>query len=102
MELSGKLSSLNIGSNNESNNEEKDEVSSTDAINNVTLCANCGKEGGESMNTCNNCDLVNIVMWRVKRNIDQGTKRSVRNEQLNYMMRNCSKILRHRKSAQYA
>ena len=59
MEPSGELSSLNIGSNNESNNEEKDEASNTDDTNTVTLCANCGKQGDrDSMNTCNNCDLV--------------------------------------------
>jgi TPR repeat protein len=58
-ELSGALSSLNIGSNNESNNEEKESsTNDNDNINTVTLCANCGKEGGDSMNACNKCDLV--------------------------------------------
>ena len=46
VELSGALSSLNIES-NESNN--------TMSI----ICATCGKEGdGDSMNSCNKCDLV--------------------------------------------
>ena len=45
----GALSSLNIGNDNESSYEEK--------ANNV--CAACGKEGdGDTMNTCNKCDLV--------------------------------------------
>ena len=40
------LSSLNIGGNNESNEENN-------------ICANCGKEGGDNIvNTCNKCDLV--------------------------------------------
>ena len=48
-ELTGALSSLNIWSNDELNNNEE----------NKTICAACGKEGGEdSMNTCNKCDLV--------------------------------------------
>ena len=56
VELSGELSLLNIGSGNESNNEEKEAITK---INSVVLCANCGKEGdGDSMNTCNKCDLV--------------------------------------------
>ena len=50
------LSLLNIGSNNESNNNEEKDATSTDTDNKNTvamlLCANCGKEGGEdSMNT---------------------------------------------------
>ena len=50
-ELSGALSSLNIGDDNELNDNDM----STVAI----LCANCGKEGdGDNMNTCNKCDLV--------------------------------------------
>ena len=50
-ELSGALSSLNIGGDDELNDNDM----STVAI----LCANCGKEGdGDSMNTCNKCDLV--------------------------------------------
>ena len=61
-DLSGALSLLNIGSNNESNNNEEKEATSTDTdiINTaaILLCANCGKEGGDSMNTCNKCDLV--------------------------------------------
>ena len=53
--LSGALSSLNIG-NTKSNNEEKDAATN---INSVAICAACGKEGdGDSMNTCNKCDLV--------------------------------------------
>ena len=57
-EISGALSSLNIGSNNESNDEEK--VANNTDINTtaITTCAACGKEGdGSSMNTCNKCDL---------------------------------------------
>ena len=42
-ELSRELSSLNIGNND---NEE------------TNICANCGKEGGDNMNSCNKCDLV--------------------------------------------
>ena len=58
-DLSGALSSLNIGDDDESNtNEEKNVVNDTDNIRAITKCANCGKEGGESMNTCNKCDLV--------------------------------------------
>ena len=56
------LSLLNIGSNNESNNNEEKEATSTDTENKNTatilLCANCGKEGRDDMNTCNKCDLV--------------------------------------------
>jgi hypothetical protein len=56
-ELSGALSSLNIG-NNESKNEKETTNNDTD-INTATKCTNCGKEGdGDSMNTCNKCDLV--------------------------------------------
>ena len=45
VELTGELSSLNIGSND---NEET-----------ITICAACGKEGdGDGMNSCNKCDLV--------------------------------------------
>ena len=55
-DLSGALSTLNIGSGNESNNEEEEAVTN---INTATKCASCGKEGdGDSMNTCNKCDLV--------------------------------------------
>ena len=63
-DLSEDLSLLNIGcSNNESNNNEENEATSTDTDNKNTvaillLCANCGKEGGDSMNTCNKCYLV--------------------------------------------
>ena len=59
-DLSGELSSLNIGSGNESNNnEEKGGASNAEIISTVSLCANCGKEGdGDNMNTCNKCDLV--------------------------------------------
>ena len=63
-DLSEDLSLLNIGSNNNesNNNDEKDEATSTNTDNKNTaailLCANCGKEGGDSMNTCNKCDLV--------------------------------------------
>ena len=47
-DLSGELSSLNIGSGNEK-----------ETINYVAICAACGKEGdGDNMNTCNKCDLV--------------------------------------------
>ena len=54
--LSGALSSLKIGAGSEINDEER-EV--TDNINTmIILCAKCGKEGGDSMNTCNKCDLV--------------------------------------------
>ena len=55
-DLSGALSALNIGSGNESNNEEKEAVTNT---NSKIICAACGKEGdGDNMNTCNKCDLV--------------------------------------------
>ena len=47
-ELSEALSSLNIGTKDESNNNEE----------NITKCAACGNEGGDSMNSCNKCDLV--------------------------------------------
>ena len=61
-DLSEDLSLLNIGSNNESNNNEEKEATSTETDNKNTatilLCANCGKEGGDSMNACNKCDLV--------------------------------------------
>ena len=57
-ELSGELSSLNIGS-NESNNDEKGGTINNNNVTTAILCANCGKEGGgDSMNTCNKCDLV--------------------------------------------
>ena len=56
-ELSGALSTLNIDESN--NNEEKGATSNNTDINTVAiLCANCGKEGGDSMNSCNKCDLV--------------------------------------------
>ena len=45
-DLSGALSLLDIRG-DESNNEET-----------ITICANCGKDGGDSMNKCNKCDLV--------------------------------------------
>ena len=58
-DISGALSSLNIGGDDESNNhEEKNVINDTDNIRTITSCANCGKEGGDSMNTCNKCDLV--------------------------------------------
>ena len=57
-ELSGALSSLNIGSNTDLNSEEKESSTNDNDINTVTLCANCGKEGGDNMNACNKCDLV--------------------------------------------
>ena len=48
-EISGTSSLMNIGrSNDESNNNEES----------ITICAACGKEGGDIMNTCNKCDLV--------------------------------------------
>ena len=58
-DLSGELSLLNIDV-NESNNEEMGGGSSNaEIINAATVCANCGKEGdGDSMNSCNKCDLV--------------------------------------------
>ena len=53
--LSAALSSLNIGD-GAINNEERE---ATDDRNTATiLCANCGKEGGDNMNSCNKCDLV--------------------------------------------
>ena len=56
--LSGALSSLNIGGGNESNND-KQKAANVEIINTATICAACGKEGdGDSMNTCNKCDLV--------------------------------------------
>ena len=49
-ELTGALSSLNIGGDDELNNNN---------ISTVSLCAACGKESdGDNMNTCNKCDLV--------------------------------------------
>ena len=58
VEISRALSLLNVVGNNESNNEEL-EAANTEIINTVSLCAACGKEGdGDSMNTCNKCDLV--------------------------------------------
>jgi TPR repeat protein len=59
-DLSGALSTLNIGSGNESNNNEEEEaVTNAEIISTVAICAACGKEGsGDSMNTCNKCDLV--------------------------------------------
>ena len=58
-DLTGALSSLNIGEADESNNnEEKNVINDTHTIRAITKCANCGKEGGDSMNTCNKCDLV--------------------------------------------
>ena len=59
--LSGALSSLNIGSNNESSNNEETGGATNDDndIHPAAICANCGKEGdGDSMNICNKCDLV--------------------------------------------
>ena len=56
MDLTTGLSSLSIGSNSESNNNEEKGTNVDNDI--VTICANCGKEGGESMNSCNKCDLV--------------------------------------------
>ena len=44
-ELSRELSSMNIG-----NNDNEETI--------ITTCANCGKEGGDIMNSCNKCDLV--------------------------------------------
>ena len=53
------LCSLNIGDNNESNNEEMEAANDNNIINTAAECAACGKEGdGDSMNTCNKCDLV--------------------------------------------
>ena len=61
-DVSGAFSSLNIniiGDDDESNNnEEKNVINDTDNIRAITKCANCGKEGGDSMNSCNKCDLV--------------------------------------------
>ena len=55
LELSGALSLLNVDG-NESNNEEKEAITNR---NSAAICAACGKEGeGDSMNTCNKCDLV--------------------------------------------
>ena len=52
-DLSGALSTLNIGNNESNNNEEEEENTIT------MICANCGKEGdGDNMNSCNKCDLV--------------------------------------------
>ena len=53
-ELPGAFSSLNIGD-GEINSEEKE---ATDNIHTATICAACGKEGGDNMNACNKCDLV--------------------------------------------
>ena len=57
-ELSGALSSLDIG-NDEMNIQEKETTNNDTDINTATKCANCGKEReGDSMNACNKCDLV--------------------------------------------
>ena len=57
-DLTGAISSLNIIGNDDENTKEKNVINDTDNIRAITKCANCGKEGGESMNTCNKCDLV--------------------------------------------
>ena len=57
-DISGALSSLNIGDDESNNQEEKNVINDTHTIRAITKCANCGKEGGVSMNTCNKCDLV--------------------------------------------
>ena len=60
-DLSGAIFSMNIdiiGDDDENTNEEKNVIiNDTDNIRAITKCANCGKEGGDSMNTCNKCDL---------------------------------------------
>ena len=57
VEFSGALSSLNIGSGNESNNEEMEAVTNINYV--AIYCAACDKESdGDNMNTCNKCDLV--------------------------------------------
>ena len=58
--ISGALSSLNIGSsNNESNDEEKAANNTNRNTAAITICAACRKDGdGDSMNSCNKCDLV--------------------------------------------
>ena len=53
--LSRALSSLNIGD-GEINNEKRE--AADNIITATILCAACGKEGGDNMNTCNKCDLV--------------------------------------------
>ena len=50
-ELSGALSSLNIGSSDASNNEVNKEATGD-------VCANCGKESSDINNTCNKCKAV--------------------------------------------
>ena len=58
-DLSGELSLLNIDGNESNKNKEEKEAANAEIINNISLCAACGKEGdGDSMNTCNKCDLV--------------------------------------------
>ena len=44
-DLSGELSSLDIGSYNESSNNEEKEAANADIINTLSVCAACGKEG---------------------------------------------------------
>ena len=69
----------------------------------MSICAACGKESNDhNMNTCNKCKMVNIVMRRVKRSIDQNTKRHVIKELPNYMMRSYSKSPRLQRSVQFA
>ena len=57
-DLSEALSSLNVDV-DESNSEEL-EAANAEIINTAPKCANCGKEegDGDSMNSCNKCDLV--------------------------------------------
>jgi hypothetical protein len=59
-DISGALSSLNIGGGDDDENNNEEKVANNTDINNtaITTCAACGKEGGECMNTCNKCDLV--------------------------------------------
>ena len=58
-ELSGELSSLNIGSNESNNDEKGGTINDNDVTAAILICANCGEGGGEDdMNTCNKCDLV--------------------------------------------
>ena len=57
-DISGALSSLNIGDNNESNNNGETTI---------IICANCGKEGGDNMNTCNKCKMVHYCNLACKK-----------------------------------
>ena len=71
-EISGALSSLNIEGDDELNDNDMSTVA-------ILLCTNCGKEGdGDSMNTCNKCDLVQYCNAACKKKHKSSIKRNVR------------------------